>query len=209
MKSLQLTCASVLCIFSLACGAVDTTQKIPIPNEVRSFVGPTDTLLAYQKMDLFGDGNIDAVIIVRHQIQAPAERNTCDLIVLQSKSDALVVMDKSNNVVDCKYNNFAKYIAKNYYDLNEYLKLKPLEITYDNVKARGRDSYSFKFSKEKQTWYTSKADISYPRSNDKTDSVEIVNETASYPKDFGWIPLSAFRIDDVQGALNKNKTVIK
>lgn len=209
MKSVQLVCASALCFLSLTCGAVDTTEKTPVPKEIRSFVGPSDTLLAYQKLDLLSDGNIDAVIILRHKIQLAAGKNICDLMVLQRKSGALVVMDQSSNVVDCKYNNFAKYIAKNYNDLNEYLKLKPLEITYNNVKARGQDSYSFKFSTEKRVWYTSKAELSYPQSNDKTDSVEVINETATYPRDFGWIPLSAFRIDDLQGALSKNKTVVK
>jgi len=209
MKSVRLTCASVLCLLSFASDAVDTAQKTPVPDEILSFVGATDTLLAYQKIDLFGTGNIDAIIIVRHQKPAAQGQNPCELVVLQRKSGTLFAMSKGNNVVDCKYNNFAKTIAKNYDDLNEYLKLKPFEVTYENEKARGSDIYSFKFSVDKQAWYTSKVDVSYTQTNNDNDSVEVVREVASYPKDFGWISMSAFNPNDLQDALKKNKTIVK
>jgi hypothetical protein len=114
MKSIQLACASTLCFLSLACGAVDTTQKTPVPDGVSSFVGPTDVLLAYQKLDLFGNGSTDAVIILRHQKSAaPApEENPCDLLILEGKAGKFSLLEKTNKVVDCTYNEDAKFGIK-------------------------------------------------------------------------------------------------
>jgi hypothetical protein len=227
MKSLQLVCifASYLLssTFSVSVAApINTSSQDKggaaehpvasssnvVPDEIRSLVNPTDTLLAYKTLDLIGDGKEDAVIIVRHPT-TNSEQNPCELIVLRRLLHTFEIMDKSDSVVNCRYNNFAKYIAKNYDDLNQYLELKPFEIEYNNIKPTGHDNYTFKFSQEKRAWYVSKIDISYSQSNHKNDAIEIIKELASYPKDFGWISMSTFNPDSLRGALSRNKIIVR
>jgi hypothetical protein len=206
MKNFQLIFASASCLVSLACGAVDTTKQASVPDEVRSIVGPSDALLAYQKMDLLGDGNTDAVIIVRHQNSAAtaSDQNPCDLMILERKGGVFFVVEKSDKVVDCVYNED----AQNSSDLSENLEVKPLHITYVNQHMGGYDSYSFKYSKDKKTWYLSQAISTFSEDNEKTGNKDSFEESVNYPASIKWMPLSKFDPLGIQKELKEHKSIV-
>jgi hypothetical protein len=205
MKSVQFACASALCFFSLASSAIDTAQKNTVPDDVRSFVGPSDTLLAYKKLDLFGDGNgnAGAVIILRHRKSAAtvSDENPCDLLIVGGRAGEFSLLEKSSKVVDCTYNED----AQNSSDLSENLELKPRQLTYTNQHMGGYDAYCFKYSKEKKVWYLSQATSTFSERNEDTGSKDSFEEKAAYPGDIQWTPLSQFDPGSLSKELKKHK----
>lgn len=206
MKIVQIPFASALCLLSLACNAVEATQKNAVPNEIHSFVGPTDILLAYQKMNLFGDGSAAAVIILRHQklVSTASEENSCDLLILRGKAGALSLFEKSSKVVECVYNED----AQNSSDLNDNLELRPLQITYTNQRMGGYDAYMFKYSKEKEIWYLSQATSTFSEDNEDTGNKDSSEEKVRYPGNIPLTPLSKFDPASLSRELKKHKTVV-
>jgi len=190
-----------------------TADTVPVvPDEIRAFVPPDSTLLAYKRFDLTEDGNEDAVLIVRHPVTEKYpdfSKNPCDLIVLHGEESGLRIAAKSSKAVDCTYKLHAREIAKDPGDLNYLLKLKPKEITsYDETdKPTGvSTTYSFKYSDKEKDWYLSYARAAFARSKfngeegDELDEEKwelvVYTQEISYPKDMPFISLSKFDPDD-------------
>ncbi len=184
-----------------------------VPALVSAFVEPEDALLAYRTMDLTGDGDEDAVLIVRHPVSdGPADykSNPCDLLILHGTDRGFVHGGRSSKAVDCTFTRFAREKAKEANDLNDILDLKPSEVTCYNERERGGSStFTFAYSKEKKAWHLARVAITYSRSNEEKQTIEVFDQVATYPKDIGWIPISDFDPADktLRRILSANETL--
>lgn len=185
----------------------------PIPEEIQEFVPGDSTLLAYKKFDLTGDGNEDAVIVIKHPVteQHPDyANNPCDFIVLHGQPHGFKQVAKSSKVVDCTYKNFTRYKASSPDALNDYIEMQPFKIVYSNEKDMGGDStYTFVFSEKKMEWHLSNISITYSQPGE--EGVRIFTKEASYQKDFGWIAFDNFQPFDEKllDVLQKNEIELK
>lgn len=212
----------VVCVSWLAClclmGVVDPIEASdvspnspPTPsvvsNEVRALLGPADTVLAYKQVDTLGAGGAGAVAVVRHPVASNDKKNPCDLIVFQRKSGALAVKDRGAKVVDCIYNDIqkdAKELA-----LDDNLAVKSQEITYINQEAKSNTRYVFAYSKSKAVWHLQQAVAVYPRNNEVTGRIDTMKGVLVYPRSLGWITLSSFDPELLQGDLEKHTELVK
>jgi hypothetical protein len=201
----KLVTACGVCLAALACTAspTGTSSTKNIPDDLRAFVAPSDTLLAYKFADLYGDATTAAVIIIRHKTSEKSdydfENNPCDLMVLRRKNGKLVEVDHSTKAVDCTYNDVARNAPA--MSLNDNLSASPANIVYVNQKDKGDSSFQFSWSKDKSTWYLQRATASNPAGN----SVATVG--AAYPTDFAWTPMSSVDPDAIAEILeNQGKT---
>lgn len=175
-----------------------------------SLVAPEDVLLAHKSMDLTGDNELDAVIVVRHPVpKEPFDysENPCELRVLHGGRGSYTVSATSTKAVDCTNIDFAKKIATQPDDLNEYLETGPGTITYTNQYTRSTSIYSFNFSKERNTWFLKSATNNYSRDSASGANLENVRETAQFPRDIEWIPMRDFDPRKLEQAFEANRTV--
>lgn len=191
-----------------------TTVAAPaIPDEIRAFVPPDSTLLAYKRFDLTGDGNEDAVMIVRHPITetyADYSKNPCDLIVLHNNGRDFKLVAKGSKVIDCTYKNFERERASRPDDLNDLIELKLRKIIYHNEKERpGNATFRFELSKTRGVWRLDEIEFVHVRSGEK--EVEVFEQKASYPRDFGLITMDEFDpfSDNLNTVLLKNEKEIR
>lgn len=170
--------------------------SIKVPAPISAFVKPDDILLAYQTMDLTGDGYEDAVLIVRHPVpDGPPDyrSNPCDLLILHGADTGLVLGGRSSKAVDCTFTRFTREEAQEASDLNDILNLKPSEVSCYNERERGGSStFTFAYSKDKKSWHLARVAITYSRSNEERQTIDVFDQVATYPKDIGWIPMSDF-----------------
>lgn len=187
----QITCAAA---------PIDTFQG-SVPTEVRAFLAPADTLLAYKPADLYGDGHRAAVIVVRHQVSGKSDydfdNNPCELVVLRRQNGRLATADHSSKAVDCTYNDVARNAGP--LSLNDNLTATTARIVYVNQKGKGDSSFYFAWSKARHAWYLQRATASNP------DGVGVVNVSASYPSDFPWTPMSSLDPEAMAEILGKRQ----
>lgn len=172
--------------------------------DVARFVGPNDTLLAYQSGDLFGPGLPGAVLIVRHPIPDGAydfDRNPCDLVILKGKGTSATQFAKGSTTVDCVYNDLNKRLGP--LALNDNVEIKPGSIIFINQKDRGADRFYFRYSTARPDWYLERVTTAFPGVDG------ITTEEASYPAHFGWTPLSQVSPRALAKVLSKHKAVQK
>jgi hypothetical protein len=140
------------------------------------------------------------VIVVRHQTSEKSDydfdSNPCELLVLQRKNGKLVEADHSAKAVDCTYNDLARHAPS--MSLNDNLAVSPASIVYVNQKDKGDSTFDFAWSKEKAIWYLHRATASNPGSG-----TSIAHVSATYPKDFGWTPMSSFDPEAIAEVLEK------
>lgn len=176
---------------TLTCTAATNEASLTVPDDVRSLVTPTDTLLAYKTADLYGDGSWAAVIVVRHQASEMSaddfDHNPCDLLVLRRVNGDLAEVDRSSKTVDCTYNDVERHAPA--MSLNDYLEVSPASITFINQKARGNSTFYFSWSKQKGAWYLRRAAATSVRNGDGATDVSVTEVSATYPKNFGWTPM--------------------
>jgi hypothetical protein len=199
----------VSCMMPAACSAqASSPSNNTVPSDIKALLGPNDTLLAYKTFDLLGDGDMDAVIVVRHTPNASAgsDQNPCDLIVLQIKNGSLSQVAKSDKAVDCIYNAIAKNAGA--LSLSDNLKLASQQITYVNQQDKSNTQYTFSYSKQKHAWYVSQLVAIFPQNNTQTGSIDVVKESVQWPKDFSWTLMSDFDPDKFQDALDKHKSFV-
>lgn len=175
-----------------------------IPEEIRTFVGPGVTLLAYKRFDLIGTGNEDAIIITRGMDE---KQSTCEISVLHKKGTSFSIEGKNDKIVDCEYNE--RNIRADYLDLNGYLELSRGEVKFTNENIRGGySSYSFKYSIESEKWHVLQVVSTYKGDDFDEDGVKVYKETAQYPIDFGFISMSDFDPGMIREVMTKNKRLI-
>ncbi|MDL5366536.1 hypothetical protein QSH18_13090 [Xanthomonas sp. NCPPB 2654] len=171
---------------------------------LRPLLKPDDHILAFKNHDLTGDGQDDAVAIVRHATAA-ASGNTCELLVLQQTGKAWTVSDRSPQAVDCLYND----VARNATRLDDNLTLKPQEIVYINQQARSNVTYTLKYDTTKQAWYLAEASSAAPTENPKTGTMDVLRGTVRYPADLPWTPIAQIDPEQLQKAMDKHRAVIQ
>lgn len=179
---------------------------------IGSLVKAGEVLIGYKLLDVTGDRLPDAVLIVRRGQSSGMDGRAdiaCDFRVFRGEGGSLVPMGSNGNVVDCKSNQFARVIAAAPTDLNEYIEMKPLEVSYDNVKDAGHAKYSFRYSREKDGWYASEVTISYPEASADGEGMVVVNGQASSPEDFPETPLSTFDPEALVEVLKGKRTVVQ
>lgn len=204
LKQFISTIAISVVFGSMSPTSVLAMETAPPPAEVRQFVGPNDTLLAYQKGDLFGAGMPGAVLVVRHPIPDEAyefDKNPCELIVLKGEGQELSQFTKGTTTVDCVYNDLNKTLGS--MALNDRVTIKSGSFSFTNQKDRGADRFYFRYSATKAQWYLVRATATFPGAGG------ITTEEATYPNDFGWTSLSDVSPDGLAKALEKHKTVSK
>lgn len=191
-----------------------TADAVPaVPDEIRAFVPQDSTLLAYKRFDLTGDGNEDVVLIIRHPVTetyADYSKNPCDLIVLHNEGHDFKLVAKGSKVIDCTYKNFERKRASRSDDLNDLIELKLREIIYHNEKERpGNATFRFELSKKRGVWRLDEIEVVHVRSGEK--EVEVFEQKASYPRDFGLITMDEFDpfSDKLNAALLKNEKEIR
>jgi hypothetical protein len=150
-----------------------------------------DQILAFKQHDLTGDGQDDAVAIVRHA-DADASGNTCELLILQQ-------------AVDCLYND----VARNAKRLDDNLSLKTQEIVYVNQQTRSNVTYTLKYDSAKNAWYLSEASSTAPAENPQSGAMDVFRGTASYPADFAWTPISQIDPEKLQEAMDKHRAIVQ
>lgn len=193
--------ALVIGNFALAQTTLTEASLTAVPTEVRAFVAPTDTLLAYRTADLYGDGAQAAVIVVRHQFNGKSDynfdENPCELLALRRKNGKLAEADYSTKVVDCTYNNVARNAPA--MSLSDNLTVTPASIVYVNQKDKGDSAFYFAWSKEKNAWYLQRSTASNP------DGDRVTNVSVSYPVNFTWTPMSSVDPDAMAEILEKQR----
>lgn len=200
-QSRSLLFFGALVVGQLAFGCSSTpanTSTVAVPSEVLALVAPTDTLLAYKPADLYGNGSQAAVIVIRHQVNAKSDydfgHNPCELVVLRQQNGQLAAADRSTKAVDCTYNDVARNAPA--MSLNDNLTATFASIVYVNQKDKGDSTFYFAWSNEKNTWYLQRATASNPDGS-------VANQSASYPKDFAWTPMSSVDPDVIAELLEK------
>lgn len=193
-------------VATLGCTAAPAgTKPVIVPDDVRALVAQTDTLLAYKAADLYGDGSWAAVMVVRHQASESSDfdfdHNPCELLVLRRVSGKLVQADHSRKAVDCTYNDVERHAPA--MSLNVYLQVSPGNIAFTNQKARGNSSFHFSWSKKKGTWYLRRATATNVENGRGINDVKVIDVSASYPKNFGWTPMSSVDPDALAEVLIK------
>lgn len=186
------------------------TDAVPaVPDEIRAFVPQDSTLLAYRRFDLTGDGNEDAVLIVRHPIaegtHSDFQKNPCDLIVLHGEASGFKIAAKSSKIVDCTYKLYARESASKPDSLNSILELKSGEIALTQEKDRptGINTYYwFRYSNKNSVWYLSEAEATYISYDiiGGTGRKYFANEKVRYPTDIRFIDIDSFDPDDLTEA---------
>ncbi|MEP7186972.1 MAG: hypothetical protein ABI767_14165 [Rhodanobacter sp.] len=204
--ALFLGCGASFLAFACAASTV-ANSLTTIPNDVRALVVSTDTLLAYKPADLYGDKTQAAVIVIRHPISGKSDYdfadNPCDLVVLQRRNGELAETGRSTKAVDCTYNDVARRAPS--MSLNDNLSVAPGSTVYVNQKDRGDSTFYFKWSREKSTWYLSRATASNPDGG----SGNVTDVSASYPEDFAWTTMSAVDPDAIAQILEKHGKPIR
>lgn len=197
-------CSAALMVLACTASPADTSSTA-VPQDVRALVAPTDTLLAYKATDLYGDGSWAAVIVVRHPATEMSDldfdHNPCDLRVLRRQNGKIVEVDHSKKAVDCTYNDVERHAPA--MSLNDYLKVSPASIVFINQKARGNSTFYFAWSQEKATWYLRRATATNVGDGADINDVRVTDVSASYPKNFGWTPMSSVDPDAMADILNK------
>lgn len=193
-------------VATLGCTAAPAgTKPVIVPDDVRALVAPTDTLLAYKAADLYGDGSWAAVMVVRHQASESSDldfdHNPCDLLVLRRVNGKLVQTDRSRKAVDCTYNDVERHAPA--MSLNVYLEVSEGNITFTNQRARGNSSFHFSWSKKKRTWYLRRATATNVENGQGINDVKVTDVSASYPRNFGWTPMSSVDPDALADVLIK------
>jgi len=163
-----------------------------------------DQILAFKQHDLSGDGQDDAVAIVRHA-DADASGNTCELLILQQANAAWRVTDRSPQAVDCLYND----VARNAKRLDDNLSLKTQEIVYVNQQTRSNVTYTLKYDSAKNAWYLAEASSTAPAENPQSGAMDVFRGTASYPADFAWTPISQIDPEKLQEAMDKHRAIVQ
>ena len=176
------------------------TSVTAVPSEVRALIAAADTLLAYKSADLYGDGGQAAVIVIRHHVSGQSDyefaNNPCELVVLRQQNGKLAESARSSKAVDCTYNDVARNAPA--MSLNDNLSATAGNITFINQKGKGDSTFYFAWSKEKNTWYLQRATASIPDGN------SVSHTSASYPRDFGWTPMSSVDPDTMAEILEKH-----
>lgn len=197
-------CSAALMVFACTVSPADTSStavpQTAVPQDVRALVAPADTLLAYKAADLYGDGSQAAVIVVRHQASEKSDydfdSNPCDLLVLHQVNGKLIEADHSTKAVDCTYNDVARHAPA--MSLNDNLTVSPASVVYVNQKDKGDSTFHFAWSKERAAWYLRRATASNPGSG-----TSVAHVSATYPKDFGWTPMSSVDPEAIAEVLEK------
>ncbi len=181
-----------------------------VPDEIRAFVPPASTLLAYKRFDLTGNGNEDAVLIVRHPViqrHAAPSKNPCDLIVLHGHKAGYKEVAKNSEVIDCTYNVINQKAG--YLGLNDLLEVSRRTVVFTNDNIRGGYySYLFKHSIKNDRWYFKKAVSTYKGHNPDSEYVEIYEETVTYPNDVKLISMSEFDPETIKRAMEKSAKLV-
>jgi hypothetical protein len=194
-------------------GTEDTDSSIAeaksmsdVPDSVLSFIKPGDTLLAYKTMDLTGDGKKDHVIVVRHTTFADKSGNVCDLLVLHEDGFELSLAGRNSAIVDCEFNEMNMWSRQ--FELNQNIKLSAKQIEFINDNPRG-GYYGYLFGYADGKWSLRQATSAYKEDDPSTPDIDMHEESASYPNDFGSISLSDFEPKTIEGALRKHKSLVK
>lgn len=165
---------------------------------------PGDQVLAFKRHDLRGDGQDDAVAIVRHA-DADASGNTCELLVLRAASAAWQVAERSPRAVDCLYND----LARNAKRLDDNLHLQDGEIVYVNQQARSNVTYTMKYDPDRKAWYLAEASSAAPTEDPQSGQMEVSHGTARYPADLAWTPIAQIDPEQVQQAMDRHRAVVE
>ena len=207
------TAASVAATTSWAASVASTAAESTVPERISSLIGKDMAILAYKSVS---DGNAGktTAIVVRNPAQPDPELEdryedrtnyVCELILFHEKSDQVKITGRSSTAVDCDWNQFNR--RAEILGLNDALELSSRKVTYVNDNPwGGSNSYSFEFSDS--AWRLSGATVYYKDYSDSADEVLVAKEEASYPKDFGVIPIDKFDPHDIADALHKNKSMV-
>lgn len=174
-----------------------------VPDAIRSLLSPTDTVLAFKRQDQLDGTHTGAAMVVRHASPQASTANPCELVILQSKDTDYLVVDKTDKAVDCLTISFPKRAGE--MDLNDNLTVKPKEIGYFNERERGGQTYVFAYSAKRSAWHLTHASSVYTRPG--ASKVDVIELTADYPADLGWIPMSSFDPRLIANALAKHRVV--
>jgi hypothetical protein len=191
------------------------SSAMDIPNSVRSVIGNDRTVIAYQDLDS-DDGRIKTVALVtRTQTNGakPSDPDymwkaefACELVVMDVIEDHATVRGRSRGAVNCEGNNTNKRAG--YRQLDDNLDLSSGLVTfknYCNSAAAGWFSYSFFFSGEKWLVSSAKAEYHFNETDDEGYLI-FTTEEASFPKDFGFIPMEDLDPSWMADTIGKHRT---
>jgi hypothetical protein len=184
--------------------AASAAPALSTEASLQPLLKPGDQILAFKQHDLTGDGQDEAVAIVRHA-DADASGNTCELLILQPASAAWSVVDRSPQAVDCLYND----VARNAKRLDDNLSLKTQEIVYVNQQARSNVTYTLKYDSAKKSWYLAEASSTAPAENPQNGAMEVLRGTARYPADIAWTPIARIDPEQLQKAMDKHRAIVE
>ena len=169
-----------------------------IPKSVRSVIGNDRVVIAYQAVDSDDGRGKTVALVTRTQTKGPAPSDpdyvwkaefACELVVIDVIEDHATIKGRSRGAVNCDGNNTNKRAG--YRGLDENLDLSSGMITfknYSNSTAAGWFSYSFFLNSGKWIVSSAKAEYHFNETDDEGYLV-FTTEEASFPKDFGLIPM--------------------
>ncbi len=184
-----------------------------IPDEARPFVSQGGVVIAFAEVEAQQGARTMALAIRTPRTNQPADIDpwdadyTCDLIVLQSDGGQVRMTGRSSRAVACRGNLLNPNIGTRALDSN--LELREAEVTFRNLgdtAFKGTASYSFHSAGG--VWHLSAAKSVY--SSYRPGGVAAhIEESISYPKDFGLIPMEDFDPDAIDRLMSKSARIIE
>ena len=146
-------------IFALLMTAGSTAASASpgaVPSDVRALLAADDTVLAYYKGDVAGDGMKGLVLVAYHgTARAPRKprvsEDPCDLTVYADVDQRWTEVTRSDDAVDCTDNQLADNVEE-LVDM-EYLHVAPGSITFVNQNVRSNVTFDFYYDISKRGWY--------------------------------------------------------
>ncbi|WP_175472900.1 lysozyme inhibitor LprI family protein [Luteibacter sp. 329MFSha] len=186
---------------------------LSLPEAMRSSVVGDKAVLAYKYVSAPGGETTHALILRSPGKSEPMDPGgwedrvayRCELVVaaINGKKN---IFGRSSQAVDCE-NNVANRRAGPL-ELNDDFEVKHRRVTFRNVNIRG-GSYSYSFAMKKDQWHLSRAESYYRDVSTPADAaVRIIQEVASYPRDFRMMPMERIDEASLRNALAKNKRTL-
>jgi len=199
---------------SVTSGTDASSAKVAdIPASVAQLIGDDKELLAYRSYSDKLGGNTVAIVLRHPKAPAPnggfswrdVEGFSCELVLLREADGDVTVTGRSAAAVDCE-NNRVNLLAGRL-ELNDQLELSATTVSFTN-ELTPLGYYRNSFAATAEGWHLAEVTLIYTESEADADGVAVIEESASYPKDIGSIPMEEFDRKKVEDVLYRNRRAI-
>lgn len=196
--------------YSAAAFSSETSELRTVPPYVQKFVRKGGVVIAFAET-----AASESTQTIAMAVRAPAPgqplnadawetKYTCDLLLLRKQDGDVTLTGQTDRAVSCSTSSNLGATTRM---MDDSLQLSRNEVTFENVQdtaAKGMFSYTFRFTNDK--WHLSAGKSFYSSRNSAGIPVD-VEESISYPKDFGLILMENFEPGTIRTAMSKSKKV--